>query len=714
MSAGPDPRTANAQLIEQERRRLSQRLDEVARFCESGMPPTAFYGEMLQRLQESLAAVACAVWLRTPQGNLQQQFQINMQQMGLETDDARQGHDALLRLAFSNGQPMHLPPRSAMGQAENGRPAPANPTSCILLLVPIRHNEQVIGLIEVFQGPTRPTNAIPGFLQYMTLMGDLASRYQRNQLVGQLVGQQQLWTQLEAFARAVHSSLNPMEVAFQIVNEGRRLIDCDRVSVAIRRGGEKAKIEAVSGTDVVEHRSNLVRHMRTLCDEVLKWGERLVFNGTKDDSLPPKVINALDEFLAESHSKMLVVTPLHDEREGDGKDKPKLPPRSVLLMECFESPVDEAQTIARLDVVARHATSALFNAVEHRRIPMRFLWMPLAKLQEGLGGKTKAIVLAVVVALSLIGASLYALPYPLKMEATGKVLPVVRRVIFTPQPGTITRFEVAPGEQVKEDQILAQMYDANLFEKYSKLVAEINAAQTEADALVSQLDRETLPSEKASLRSKAALRRADYQAKQLELRELTRRTNAHPERTGTFRVQSPSMSSEERRLVGPTAKWTVLTGDFKSEMQDKEVKPSEPIMRLGVKEGPWEVELKIPQKHIGQILRAYSRLNTDELEVDFLLSSETTVMYKGFLHRDRIASEATPKTDDQNDNEPYVLAFVRIEGQDIPEGYQVDRQRLTSATDVRAKVRCGPERAGYSLFYGVWEFLYEKVVFFLF
>src|SRR5262245_305503 len=431
MSAGPDPRTANAQLIEQERRRLSQRLDEVARFCESGMPPTTFYGEMLQRLQESLAAVACAVWLRTPQGNLQQQFQINMQQLGLDTEEARQGHDALLRLAFSGGQPMHLPPRSAMGQPENGRPAPANPTACILLLVPIRHNDSVIGLIEVFQGPTRPTNAIPGFLQYMSLMADLASRYQRNQLVGQLVGQQQLWTQMEAFSRAIHSSLNPTEVAFQIVNEGRRLIDCDRVSVAIRKGGEKAKIEAVSGTDVVEHRSNLVRHMRTLGDEVLKWGERLVFNGTKDDSLPPKVLTALDDFWAESHSKMLAVVPLHDEREGDGKDKPKLPPRSVLLMECFESPVDEAQTIARLDVVARHATSALYNSVEHRRIPMRFLWMPLAKLQEGLGGKTKAIVLAVVVALSLLGASLYALPYPLKMDATGKVLPVVRRVIFT-------------------------------------------------------------------------------------------------------------------------------------------------------------------------------------------------------------------------------------------------------------------------------------------
>jgi hypothetical protein len=35
-----------------------------------------------------------------------------------------------------------------------------------------------------------------------------------------------------------------------------------------------------------------------------------------------------------------------------------------------------------------------------------------------------------------------------------------------------------------------------------------------------------------------------------------------------------------------------------------------------------------------------------------------------------------------------------------------------SGTDVRAKVRCGPHALGYALFYGVWEFFYEKVVFF--
>ncbi|MFO0879168.1 MAG: GAF domain-containing protein [Gemmataceae bacterium] len=713
MSSPPDDRSPNQQLIERERRRLSQRLDEVARLCEGGLPPANFYGEMLQRLIESLAAVAGSIWVRTSQGNLQQQFQINLQQvLDVNSEEARASHDALLRAAFTNGQPIDLPPHSTVGPSEPGKPAPGNPTGAILLMVPIRQQEQVIGIIEIFQGPNRPKQAIPGFLQYMQLMADLAGRYQRNQMVNTLAGQQQLWTQLEAFTRTIHGSLNPTEVAIQVANEGRRLIECDRVCVAVRRGGEKATIEAVSGTDIVEHRSNLIRYMRKLSDAVLNWGEKLVFDGNRDDSLPPKVLEALDLYLGEAHSKMLVVMPLRDEREGDGKEKPKLPPRSALIMECFETPTDPAQTIARLDIIARHSSSALFNSIEHRRIPMRFLWMPLAKLQEGLGGKTKSIVLASVVGVSLLGACLYALPYELKMEAKGKVMPVARRTVYVPAPGTIERFEVQPNEYVLEGRSLALLYDSTLFQKYNTLLAEMKAAEQEANDAESRVERESVESERRRIRSQAALRRADQESKRLEINELVKRTNMLRARPGYFALLAPPMTSEERRMV-TEPRWLVLTSNFQ-EKRGSEVKPNEPIMRLGVKEGPQEIEMKIPQKHIGQVLRAFEHMKTDKLMVDFLLLGSTMTLYKGVLHRDRIAGEATPNMEDSQDPEPFVLAYVDIEDPKIPEGYRAPREQLTSGTEVRAKILCGPARSGYALFYGVWEFVYEKVIFFLF
>jgi hypothetical protein len=216
VSAGPE-HPVDKQVIEQERRRLSRRLEEVARLCEGNLGPGIFYEEMLKRLLESLAAPAGAVWTRTPQGNLKLQFQINLREVGLDrSEEARQSHEELLRQAFTQPRALHLLPHSGVGQAEPGRAPAGNPTDFLLLLVPILLNEQVYGLIEVWQGPKRPLNAVPGFLQYMTLMADLCTRYQRNQMVGQMAGQQQLWTQLEAFARQIHASLNPTEVAYVV------------------------------------------------------------------------------------------------------------------------------------------------------------------------------------------------------------------------------------------------------------------------------------------------------------------------------------------------------------------------------------------------------------------------------------------------------------------------------------------------------------------
>ncbi len=697
----PDP-----QAVEQERQRLSRRLEEVARLCEGDVAPSTFYGELLRRLLESLAATAGAVWGRTAQGNLQILFQINLKDVGLDrSEDARRSHDELLRRAVIKPQPLHLPPHSGGGPAEAGQPAPGNPTDFLLLMVPILLNDQVAGLIEVWQSPGRPPNAIGGFLRYMGLMADLGGRYQRNQMLGQMAGQQQLWTQLEAFSRQVHGSLNPVEVAYLVANEGRRLIACDRVSVAVRRG-RRVSVDAISGADVVEKRSNLVLLMRKLCDRVLEWGEKLVFTGAKDDSLPPKVLEALDAYLAESASKLLVLQPLKDEREGESKRRA----RAALVMECFEPPAEPQQMIARLDVVARHATSALYNAVEHRRIPMRFVWMPLAALQEGIGGKAKAIALAVALGLSTLAGVMYTVPYPLKMEAKGQLLPQVRRVIYSPVEGTIVEFATYPGETVEPDRKLANLYDRSLEDKLRGFKTEEENAHREAREAERLSKDAATPGERLRQRGEADQKYYIESIKAQQLNQMIANTNADPQSFGSFFLKAPQFSSEEAARIG-RREWTVLNGTFKEDLTLKFVKPSDPILRLGAKDGPWEIELKIPQKHIGQVLHAFERLHVRELDVDFILLLDPTRKFRGKLSRDRVAGEAIPNRDDNNESEPVVLAYASIDDGKIDPAYRLPPELLLSGAEVHAKVRCGNHRMGYSLFYGVWEFLYEKVLF---
>jgi hypothetical protein len=707
----------NLAVVEQERRRLGQRLEEVSRLCESDVPPSVFYAEMLKRLLESLAAAAGAVWLRTPQGNLQIQFQVNLKEIGLDqSDEVRQSHGELLRVAVGQGKPMHLPPRSGMGAGEDGKAVAGNTTDFLLMIVPILLNDQVVGLIEIWQHPNRPPAAIPGFLQYMALMAELGGRYQRAQMLRQMTGQEQLWTQLEVFARQIHGSLIPLEVSYVVANEARRLIESDRVSVGLRYGS-RVSVEAVSGADVVEKRSNSVRLMRRLCDRVLAWGEKLIFNGVRDDSLPPKVLQALDLYLAESPSKLLVVMPLRDERES----KSKQPPRAVLVMECFEPPAEPQQILARLDVVAKHATSALYNAVQHRRIPFRWVWMPLAKAQEGVGGPTSAIVMACCVAATVIVSMLCLVPYPLKVDANGKLLPTTRCYIYSPLAGQVRAFQVKPGETFSEGRNLVDLYDFNdLGPKLLTLDQEILNAQTQINSLQGaekkNLTQKELADQTRELEAARATLRGKKEARDMMMKSVE--ADRRPDRAGYFFLKAPAFTNEQAMRLGSRKEWTVLNSNFE-EMKGSTVKSQDKLLWLGAKEGPWEVEIKIPQKNIGKVFEAFNGDYKKELNVDFLLRSDPSRVYKGKLRLDRIGGEALSNKEDKDEAEPTVLAFVRIDNDDadadlskIDAAYLLPHDMAPPGTEVHGKIYCDDHPMGFSLFYGVFEFLYEKVVFF--
>jgi hypothetical protein len=709
VSAGPEQQQPNVNLVEETRRQINRLFEEVGRLAEMDLTPNDFYGEFLKRILQALAAPAGAIWMRTAQGNLQLQFQINMREVGLDaTEEGRESHDELLRKAVMQPAPRFLPAHSSEG-ATTGVAA-GNPTEFLLLLVPIVVDNQVAGLVEVWQAPDRHHNAIRGFLEFMVKMAELATRFTRNYMLRQMVGQQQLWVQLEAFTRQIHGSLNPVEVSYLIANEGRRLVECDRVSIGVRYG-RRVKVDAISGADVVEKRSNLVQLMRALLEKVLKWGEKLVFTGTKDDTLPPDVLKALDAYLAESNSKLLVVLPLKDERESESKK----PARSALLMECFEPSATPEQLFARLEVIGRHAAPALYNSVEHRRIPFRFIWMPIAKVQEGLGGKAKAIATAIGAGLVALLFVLIVVPYPLKMDSNGSVLPVTRALVYAPVEGKVKRFAVHPNSQVQADQPLIEMEDLNSQQQTLRLQGEIDTSAANIKGYDAQInDSRTRPDDRGRASAEKIKEQATLDGKKKELKALLERLGGEASTPGRFWINSPPLPpGVSGRKDQPV--WTVLNADFVENLTDRTVKPSDPLLRLGETAGEWEVELKIPQKHIGQVLWAFEHLDTKELEVDLLVRSEPTRIFTGILHKDRIAGEAQPNKDDNNEAEPIVYAYVRLTGTGIDDSNCLPKQRhdlLLSGTEIHAKVRCGNHRMGYSLFYGVWEFFYEKVVFF--
>jgi hypothetical protein len=167
--------------LEESRKAIARLLKEVAQLSETRLAPVEYYPRFLRRLLAPLAAPAGAVWLRKAQGAWELQAEINLGQVGLDrTENGRQMHDELLRQTALQGQARLISPRSEVGSPDHeGALGGANPTDYVVFLSPILVDEQVAGLVEVWQDPAHSPGAQRGMLRFTVCMAELASGYAR-------------------------------------------------------------------------------------------------------------------------------------------------------------------------------------------------------------------------------------------------------------------------------------------------------------------------------------------------------------------------------------------------------------------------------------------------------------------------------------------------------------------------------------------------------
>ncbi len=190
-----------------------------------------FYDAVLNRVVTALAAVGGAIWTVTETGQLSLEYQINLRETRLaESEEDQVRHGRLLRKVMTGGEGMLMAPHSG------GRAAPRTARirpNFLLVLGPLKTANETAGVMEIFQRPGSSVTVQRGYLRFLMQMCELASEYLKSRKLQHFTDRQALWAQLEQFTRLVHKGLDPRETAYTIANEGRRLIECDRVSVAI-------------------------------------------------------------------------------------------------------------------------------------------------------------------------------------------------------------------------------------------------------------------------------------------------------------------------------------------------------------------------------------------------------------------------------------------------------------------------------------------------
>jgi GAF domain-containing protein len=158
-------------MIGENKHQIRTLVDEIVQLAEAGLTAQQFYRGFLPRVVTASAAHGGAIWTLDSHGQLQRQFQINLQTTQLRENDAAQlKHARTLQHVVTNGAPLLVPPDSCLDDPESG-----NPTDFLLVLAPLKQAGEVVGVVEIFQRPEAGPPTQEGCLHFLQQMCEVAA-----------------------------------------------------------------------------------------------------------------------------------------------------------------------------------------------------------------------------------------------------------------------------------------------------------------------------------------------------------------------------------------------------------------------------------------------------------------------------------------------------------------------------------------------------------
>jgi len=674
--------SVNPQTVEETKAQIRGLVNEISTLTKSGAPASEFYAELLSRVITALAAAGGAVWLLDEDQQLRLQYQINAEPSILaeDSDDATR-HRRLIRRAAAAGQSVLVPPYSGTTDGD----AEGNPTRYLLVLGSLQHDGQKDGLIEIFQRPDTAPDTQRGYLRFLQQMCELAAEWLRSQKLRTLGDRQTLWQQADSFARASHESLDLKETAYIVANEGRRLIGCDRVSVAIKRG-RKCRVEAISGQDTIEGRSNIVAALNRLATRVVAAGEPLWHDGSTED-LPPQIEEALEDYVDLSYGRNLAVLPLREPQRKSGAsdtgaageiDRDHAHRGEVigaLIVEQIETDLPPEVFRQRCDLVYEHGTRAIANAQAHTNLFLMPLWRALGHATWVLRARTLPKTLAVVGLIAAIILGLVFIPMEFDLEAEGTLVPEVRRQVFAGIDGEVREVLVDHNKSVQAGDELLRMVNPDVEVEIAELQSQIYTTLAELNRVRGQSTRrQTLkPTEKLAL-----------EGEELELET-------------KLEAQRAKLALKKKRaedlIVRAPIDGVVVSWEVEKSLLNRPVSTGQVLLEIADLTQPMYLEVQMPEKREGHLDQFIRDTGADQLQVDYILASALEQPLPAVLPVENISLRA-----EANEEHGSIIKMRAL-----PDQAALATLSPSPGTKLTADVKCGRRSSGFVLLHEVYE-----------
>ncbi|MCA9119489.1 MAG: HlyD family efflux transporter periplasmic adaptor subunit [Planctomycetaceae bacterium] len=673
---GGDMGNIDPVLIQQTKNEIRTLVTEITQLCQADIPLAEFYEEYLRRVVSALASHGGAVWSLRDDGSLQLDYQVNLPKAEVVDDEAsRHRHGRLLQNVIASGQPTLVPPQS--GSTDGGEAG--NSTDFLLILACLRVDQETIGVVEIFQraggGPTTQR----GYLRFLVQMCEHASDFLKNRRLRHLGDRQSLWEQLEGFIRVAHQGLDSKATAYTIVNESRRLIQCDRVSIALRKG-RKFVVEAVSGLDTIDRRATEVQQLGQLATIVAAAKRPLWYTGSNRD-LPPQIEDPLHAYVDQAHAKMLAIVPLYPpttEAELEKSRQTQDAIGALIVEELASSRIDSGMS-ERIEIVAEHSASALANAIEHESLFLLPVWRAIGNAKWIVQARTLPKTIAVAAAVIAAVLSLVLIPKDFDLAAKGKLQPAVRRDIFAHLDGIVIDVPVRHEQMVRTGDVLARMSNNKLEVEIANLIGRKRTTQERIRSLTrAQYDQRLTVEDQNQMAG--------------ELLELAQAEESIDRELALLREQ------QERLVLRSEMDGQVVTWSVGDVLLRRPVQRGQVLMSIVDPKDDWELELNMQERRMGHLTQAVE--DSGELPtVTFALASHPGKDFVGQVTE--IHRVAEVRGEDGNT----VLLRVAVDKEMLPE--------LRSETTVTARVHCGRRSIGFVVFHELIETIQTKILFWL-
>ena len=446
------------------------------------------------------------------------------------------------------------------------------------------------------------------------------------------------------------------ELSFHLVNDVAKITGADRVSYLDSAG----KMQAISGAAQISFRTATVRNLARLGKTVLAAKQGLDWREDQVNFDGKRLPRNAKQLIEATQSPLGYVIPCQSDNKFSG----------VLLLEYFSAADQSIEQRELINEVVNFASPVIRRSSEIYSIPAIGF---LDKFFNRLFTHSIRLLIWCIALAGLAWLAIYALfliPRPFEIYGEGILLPVRQQHVFAQIDGEVGQLLVDENSSIEAKEELLVIESQALEKELITVEGEI--AETQQQLRNLQLTEGESEGEDAV---------AEETQKAAEIERLKIRLNSLNARL-EFYVQQQAKQTVFSPIIG-----VVTTQNLRQRLVGRPINRGDLLMSIAQTDGPWQIELKIPDNRIEFISEAMKQSDQSSIPVTFRLKSDSTKTYKGELTELDYRSDLRDGEDRSS-----VIATVSVDEQEL------DRS-LRLGARVYGKVSCGQRNNFYLLTY---------------